>query len=165
MILPDKMKLLLNEEEKEAVIKAIQQGDSYVVLRGQMVSLQIIPTVLTFETWYTQENEKLALSGKRLCKKCLSIMAISDKCACWEGGKGEERNAFKETPLPELVESAIKQITEKKSFPVLKNIDKSELLYREAKERLAQSRYEFYNDDGSGTDFYIDEETGEKRYS
>lgn len=152
----DKSKFVLNEKERETVFNAIQNGDAFVALRKEMISLQIIPTIITLERWWSQENERLAVSGKRLCKKCLGVMTIQDKCACWEvQGKGEIKHGIETPKLPGGIDESLKEIANKKSFPKLGNWEKGQVEVEEkAIEKLP-----------SGEGWYTDPETGETFYS
>ena len=156
MIMADKNKFILNEDEKVGVFDAVQNGESFVFLKGEMVSLQIIPTVITIERWWSQENERLAVSGKRLCKKCLGVMMIEDKCPCWEvQGRGEIKHGIETPLLPGTVKEAIQQVADKKSFPKLGNWEKGQV---KAEEEAAKQL-------PSGEGWYTDPETGERMYT
>lgn len=160
LITPNKMKLLLSQQENMAVQRAIVNNDKAVFVQGATISLNIVPEIYPVEIWYAQENERLANNGKRLCKKCLSIMNIDDKCTCWtEMSKGDDKNAFK-SELPESVKGAVKQIAENKSFPKITELDieQEKLLSGEFKHKPKMITGE--DDDGS---WYIDE-SGEKMY-
>ena len=118
LITHDKLKFLLNTAECQLFLGAIKNNDKAFVLQrydNAVIPLHITPTLIPFEIWYAQENERLALTHHRLCKKCMSIMHIEDKCACWESGKGEEKNAFV-AKLPEQVKKTLAKIAETKAF-------------------------------------------------
>ncbi len=151
LITAAKLKYILSEKEKQAVFTAISEKEKQVVIQGEMIPLHITPSVVKFERWYAQELERLALSGKRLCKKCLKIMDIVDKCSCWEEtGTGKKQDAFI-APTEQ-----IKQITDKWSFPALTEEDKIGIEEDEEK-RLAAPQY---TENG-----YIDKESGEEMHS
>lgn len=160
LITSDRLKYILNEEENKKVVQAILRNDKAALIQDSVIPLHITPAITPFEVWYAQENERIALTGHRLCKKCLRTMEIQDKCTCWqEQGKGENKNAFKEPVLPESVHEAIKQMADKKNFPQLSEIEKLEV---ENEEKLLQRPT--CNADDKG-DYYEDSETGEKTYS
>lgn len=156
LITHDKLKFILDDENYEKFLEALAKNDKAFVIKKYktVIPLHITPTVVPFEIWYTQENERLALTHHRLCKKCLSIMAIEDKCTCWrEQGTGEEKNAFVGI-LPESVKERLGKITESKSFPKLDNWDKGQIEVEEAKR----------NKPRLGEGWYEDPETGERIY-
>jgi len=156
-----KKRYALDDIEYQKVLKAIEDDDKAVMVQGSVIPLHITPEVMPFEVWFPQENERLALSGKRLCKKCLCIMDIQDKCSCWkEMGKGEVKSGFQLPVLPENVKQAVKQIAKKKSFPkvVQADIDREELKPGQVKKKRIES-----GSDDNG-DFHIDD-NGEKQYA
>lgn len=92
MITSDRVKFDLTEEERNAVNKALVAGQKFVIIQGCTISLAIAPTILPFETWIENENERLVTSGKRLCKKCYKIMDVETGCVCWnKNERGEEQ--------------------------------------------------------------------------
>ena len=66
LITSDKIKFILNETEKEGVIRAVAKGDKFVLLQDSMIPLTIPPVVIDAERYYAQENERLATMNKRL---------------------------------------------------------------------------------------------------
>ena len=151
----DKSIFVLSEDEKAAVFEAIGNGDTYLAIKGEMVSLQIVPTILRFEKWYAQENQRLALTNRRLCKNCLSRMDATTGCPCWkETNKGEDRNALEGTTLPQNVRELLSGSV--KSFPALTDEDRAMIAAEKPK----------YIDSAEAdeSDFYISE-SGERHFS
>lgn len=145
LITIDKIKYILNEKEKAGVFSAIQSGEKQIVIQGEMVPLHVTPAVILFSRWYAQELERLANSGKRLCKKCLKIMQIDDKCACWEEmGKAVKQDAFIAPP---------EQTSGLFSWPKLTEADKEQIKIEEAARRPI-----FNYTSNNEIDGYIDEE-------
>lgn len=153
IITGSKKKFLISEKESKAVINALNKDAKFVMLQGQIIPLQIIPEILKFETWYIQENERLRLTNKRLCKKCLRTMEmIGPGCDCWNRNSGKGQNIFK----PQLPESIKKQIQGTiKEFPKL---EEGEII----EENKKQADYIEGPDGELG---YKDEESGETMYS
>jgi len=152
----DKRKFIINETEKEAAFKAVMNSEKALFLHGEMIPLQIAPTIMKFERWYTQENERLAMTDRRLCKKCLSIMSIFDSCACWENtGKGEEKNA-----IAGVLSESLNKLAESKKFPALTEEDKEDI---EAEKKALNEAPEYVEIGGQLG--YKDEESGEIMYS
>lgn len=150
LVTHDRLRFILDEGNYASFLKAIKNNDkAYVVGKYKtVIPLHITPTVMPFEIWYAQENEKLAMSGKRLCKKCLSIMEFKDGCICWKMKKGEKKNAFI-GEVPQMAKDAINKIAESKSFPKVSQLD-VDLEEKPDKRRLKTGS------DGGG-DFYLDE--------
>jgi len=163
MTTTDKTKFILSEEEKEAVFKAVLNGkQKQIVVQGQMIPINIAPTIITMERWWSQENERLALTHHRLCKNCLSIMHIQDKCPCWKTmGKGELKSGIEAPLLPQGVADTIQQLADKKAFPQLDRFDRAKLEDEEKQARLANANRAISTQEGA----YIDPETGETFYS
>lgn len=100
----------INETERNAVLNAIEQGKKIVFLKrhNMAISLQLAPNIFPFNVWYTQENENLARSGKRLCKLCFSIMHAGSVCDCWEElSLGAKKNVFDPPELPQEVKKLL----------------------------------------------------------
>ena len=150
-------RLLINKNEYDGLIGALNEDKKFVVMQGHVISLALAPSVSPFANWYATEAERLAVSGKRLCKICLKIMGISDKCGCWEvQGLGKKQDAFVALPdeLKQLAHGAIK------SFPKLTEEDKFRL---ESEEALRQALPE-HIENKNGQLGYVDE-AGEEQYS
>lgn len=152
----DKVKFFISEKEGLGIINALNQGQKMAIIQGEVIPLNIAPTIITIERWFAQENERLALTHHRLCKKCLCVMMISDVCSCWEElGKGEQKSAFGGT-LPEGVRQTIELMAKSKSFPSVTT------------EQIAKEGKQFRLSGISGVDnvgdFYLDD-NGEKIYS
>lgn len=158
----DKLRFILDDDNYSEFLKALQENSkAYVIKKYKaVIPLHITPSVVPFEIWYAQENERLALSNHRLCKDCLCIMNIFDKCKCWkEMGVGEEKNAFV-GKLPESVKLMLEQTVSPNGFPQVTNKE----IYKEtdwAKVSLVKKLITGGDDLG---DFYINED-GEKTYS
>lgn len=93
LITSDKYKFEITEAQKAAIIKAINRGDKLLELQDSVISLAITPTIIEHSRWFAQENERLKVSGKRLCKKCNLIMDVDTGCICWH------KNERGEVPL------------------------------------------------------------------
>lgn len=151
---PEKQRLLISQEEYNGVIMALDTNKKYAVIQGHIIPLSIAPTVSPFANWYATENERLANSGKRLCRKCLKQMDIFDKCPCWEVmGKGEQQNAFIASKLPQLMSGWHK-------WPELTDEDRRQI----DEENSIDPSITRYVEDGE-IDGYIDPYTGETMYS
>ena len=127
LITSDKLKYIINEGEYNALLEAINRNDKAFIIRKYkaLIPLHITPSIAPLEIWYAQENERLALTHHRLCKKCLRIMLIADKCVCWpKTGKSEKGNAFM-NELPPTLKNALAEIASRKVFPKLDEADKS----------------------------------------
>jgi hypothetical protein len=149
---PGKQRLLINEKEYKALLECLNKGEKFVVIQGHLISLAIAPAVSPFANWYATENERLANSGKRLCKKCLRQMDVLDKCTCWEiMSKGEKQNAFK---APDIIKEFSAGYYK---WPELSEDEKQQL---EVKPTVSIPRY-VENRAGMG---YIDKESGEEMY-
>jgi hypothetical protein len=154
LITPEKTKFILQDNERASVFAAIQAGEKQIILQNEMIPLHITPLIITFSRWYAQELERLALMEKRLCKKCLKIMAIQDKCDCWEHqGKGKEQDAF--VAPAEM----IKSIADKMSFPKLTEAERASI-----EPALTEAEPTKYIEEG-GADGYVDPDSGEKHFS
>lgn len=123
MITIQKMRYLLSEKEKNAVFDDIQDGKPCTVVQGEMIPLQAPPTIVSFPRWWAAENERLAVSGKRLCKKCLKVMDAAGSCVCWKQNGGEKQDAFVAVPeeILKIVHAGAK------SFPELTDEDKFQI--------------------------------------
>ena len=111
LITHEKMRFLLNRDEYKIYTNAVKVKAKFVTIQGSFIPLQILPSVFPFGVWYTNENERLANSGKRLCKLCLSIM--EGDCKCWDGKT--KKNAFIPPELPNNVKLLL--VDAIKSFP------------------------------------------------
>lgn len=126
LITHDKLKFICSENEYKAVLNAIRNSEKFVVLQQSVVPLQITPTIVSFERWFAQENERLKLTNNRLCNLCFCIMNIYDKCACWaEQGKGKEQDGFLLENLPKSVIAKLHGTI--KSFPKLTGLEQNML--------------------------------------
>lgn len=158
LITHDKIKFILSEMEYKAIIQVIAAGKKQVMVQGELIPLNIIPSVVKFERWYAQENQRLALTNYRLCKKCLSAMRIDNVCACWdEKGLGEDKNAFIEIDLPQSVKQIISGIAKSKQFPALSSEDIADIEAEKQKRIVTNT-----GEDETGSYFLED---GEKIYS
>lgn len=90
----DGIKFLITDEEKLAVIDRLNKKIKFVVLQGELISLTLPPTILTFGRWYVQESEKLKKKNMVMCKKCLCTRHVSETCACWEMNGSKKQHAF-----------------------------------------------------------------------
>lgn len=154
LITAEKMRYAISEKEKSAVFEAIKNHESHVVLQGEMIPLQIIPTIVSFQRWWASESEKLIVSGKKLCRICLKIYYINDVCKCWDSTLSKKQNAFKAVneELPTVVQKALGAF---KDFPQLTEGDKAQLSESNPQNYLEKR----------GFDGYIDEESGEEIFS
>jgi hypothetical protein len=119
----NKVRHMLDEDQRKAIQEAIYDGDKFVEFNGCTIPLQIIPTIIPFDKWYHAENMKLGQFGKRLCKMCLMPMEKNSGCPCWKGNGGAEQNAFTPKELPQNVLESLKAISESKSFPKVEAIE------------------------------------------
>lgn len=94
LITSEKMKFLISDEEKKAVVQRLLQKEKFVVLQGEVVPLAIAPTISTFDRWFAQENERLKTYSMKLCKKCLCARHVSERCQCWESDGAKLQHAF-----------------------------------------------------------------------
>lgn len=126
LITPEKVRLLISETEYKAYLKALNSKAKFIMIQQSLIPLQVLPTVFPFDTWYANENERLAMTGKRLCKLCLCIMSMYDSCPCWsEKGRNEAKNAFKQPQLPESVKKLLPTV---KRFPQIGEIEEENVL-------------------------------------
>lgn len=104
MLTHDKQRIILNDQEKSAIYSCISSGDKYMIIKGEMFPLHIIPTIRKLEEWYLNEKGRLKMSDKRLCEKCLSVVDIGAFCVrCSERATTPIREYLKIT-LPILKE-------------------------------------------------------------
>ena len=86
LITHDKTKYLITAEQRKEVLIAIDRGRKSTILGGvedgDLISLQIQPTIRKFDRWVASENARLAEFNKRLCRKCYSVIDPSG-CICW----------------------------------------------------------------------------------
>lgn len=155
LITADKFKFEINVEEKAAIIKAINRGDKLLEIQDSVISLAITPTIVKAERWWAQENERLATTEKRLCKKCGSIMDMASGCTCWEMRGAKERNPFL-LELPESIKQIVHNGVRVQSFPT----PTEEEVYEAAGTRYLENKEE---DDGEP--LYTIDESGVKLYS
>lgn len=155
LITADKTKLLISKDQRDAVMTAINNNAKCAIIQDQVISLQIMPSIFTFDTWYTQENSRLSNTDRRLCRKCLNPMDIFTGCKCWEsnGAVKEKTHAFASVLPPELKRQLLP-----KPFPDLTETDKLGFGLSE------QGMMVVTGEDQTG-EYYIDEESGEKMYS
>lgn len=153
LITAEKMRYAINESEKSAIFEAINNHESHVIVQGDMIPLQIIPTIVSFQRWWSNENEKLIVSGKRLCKLCFKIYYINDVCKCWSSTLSKKQNAFNALPdeLPGVVKKALEAF---KDFPQLTAGEKAELEYQEGVKYIGGSNFDGYIDPEAGEEFY-----------
>lgn len=108
MITSSKVKFLLDEKEKTAVYQAVADGKKMVIIQGAMIPTNIAPTVIPYQTWAAQENERLFVYKKRLCRKCGSVMDLRSGCICWAKNDSKKRkDPFKGLELPPEVKNFI----------------------------------------------------------
>lgn len=81
LITGNKVKYFLSALEAQAVAKTIQSNGKMIMIQGDVVSLQIIPSIIEINRWYTQEMERLYLQDKTMCRHCFSI-TDSERCGC-----------------------------------------------------------------------------------
>lgn len=91
MMTADKLRFILSEQERGLVLQEFNKGAKAVFVQDSLISLAIAPTITEYERWFAQENERLFERGKRLCKKCGSIMDVGFGCICW-GKHGEYKS-------------------------------------------------------------------------
>ena len=152
----NKARYLINENEKNALYEAIRQHENHVVLQGEMIPLSAPPAVMKFARWYAKENERLAVSLKRLCKKCLKVIGIQDRCLCWKSEQGKNQDAF--IALPDEIRGIIHGAA--RGFPALTPGEKAQIEYEKS-----QMPNQVRQIETSGVDAYIDAETGEEIFS
>lgn len=124
LITADKTKFIVSKEERDSVLQSVNSGAKAILIQDTLISLAIAPSVIPFDRWWAQQEDDLARSEKRRCKKCLRIFSAEGVCPCWESGGGKERDAFV-APLKEL--QGIKLL----GWPELTNFEKSQVLYEE----------------------------------
>ena len=76
MITSDKFKFFLTLEERDAVNRSIAKGDKFLVVQDSTIPLSICPTMLPIDKWREDENNRLYVSGNKLCKKCNTVRDI-----------------------------------------------------------------------------------------
>lgn len=151
MFTSNKQKFLINQSERDAILRSVAGGEKMIVIQGELISLQIVPEIISFKRWVINEENRLANFGKRLCRFCFN--AMKDVCQCWPNqSTGKEQNAFcvpKET---------IAQIAKNFEWP---NLSKSEqaLIAEDGGRNLLPVP------DNDLMDGYIDPESGEEIYS
>jgi len=151
-----KARYLLNEREKQEVYEAIAEHESHVIIQGDMIPLAATPSIMSFSRWWAKENERLAVSGKRLCKKCMKVMEMQDKCICWDSNLAKKQDAF--VALPEEVSRILH--SKVRSFPKLTTQDKLEL---EQQDQLRLTAPDYVEQTGGLG--YRDKESGEIFFS
>ena len=153
LITSDKKKYILSESEKDNIYNAILTDQRCAILQGDMISLQIVPMVMEFNKWLSQENDELARSNKRRCRKCLNIIdAITNVCNCMkEKGIGRTQHAIlpanNDQKVQEL-DNYLKSLSSKISFP-------KSTVEQEPKTLISGNE---------NVDFYLDD-NGDKMYS
>lgn len=156
LITAQKQRLIISQKEYDALLDCLNKGQKFVVIQNHLMSLAIAPSVTPFASWYATENERLANSGKRLCRKCLKQMEIMDKCSCWTVmGKGKIQEAF---VLSDEIKKFIADYSKKFSWPKLLEEENMQIEIEEAA-RIPQYV------ERSGHLGYIDEESGEELYT
>lgn len=105
LITSDKFKFEITEAQKAAIIKAINRGDKLLEIQDSVISLAITPTIIEYSKWAEQENERLKLYDKRLCKKCGQIMAVESGCICWHKNERGEAPLLGETAKKFLLDN------------------------------------------------------------
>lgn len=164
LVTSEKQRLLIDENEYKALVKAIDANKKYAIVQGFMIPLAIAPSISPFEAWYETETERLANSEKRLCKKCLKIMNIYDKCLCWEQqGTGREQHALKPI-LPDSVRERLSEISAQKSMPAAQAQITAQEAFAEYSRKPKITTPEVA-DGANGMLGYRDEESGEIFYS
>lgn len=98
IITSEKIRYLVSEKTRDDLFDAIQQGEKYYIVQGDMIPLNITPTVISIERFYQQECERLKSKGQKLCKRCLKVCDISCGCPCKESR--EKDDAFIASALP-----------------------------------------------------------------
>lgn len=153
LVTSEKARFFISQKEANAVLQSLEEKKKYVVIQGSIIPILIPPTVLDFGRWYATENDRLAVSGKRLCKICLKVMVIGDGCICWERNMGLKQQAFK--ALPSELAPILQQITDKFTWHSLPS-------QNDETPAIAEPKYHETNDQVLG---YEDEETGEILFS
>lgn len=153
----NRARYIISEKEKEALFLAIANRETHAILQGDMIPLSAPPSVVLFERWYAKEVERLAVSQKRLCKKCLKVIGISDRCPCWDSENGKSQNAF--IALPQEITVALRSAI--RSFPSLAKADEARIEF----ENSQFNKPKKYIQQGGELVGHIDEETGEEMFS
>lgn len=81
LITSNKIKYFLSALEAQSVAKAIQSNGKMIMIQGDVVSLQIIPSLINVNRWYEQEAERLYQQNKTMCRNCFAI-TDSERCGC-----------------------------------------------------------------------------------
>jgi hypothetical protein len=145
-------KFIITEEQKNGVMQALSSGLKVIEINGEIVPLAPVPSVVRFERWFTQENERLRLTGRRLCKQCFSVMEIETGCTCWGRNGGKDKHAF---VLPQSVMSQLSI----RAFPELSLAEQAKVDF----ESQTIEPVEYIEENNILG--YIDSETGEKLFS
>jgi len=159
LISSDKQKFIISQIEFDLIFGALEDGAKYIRLQKSLLPLNMAPTIIPFARWYAQELERLVLTGKRLCRKCLKIMTITDKCDCWQAtGKGKSQDAF--LAPKEQMSGIVSDFAKKMSFPELTEADRAAIALENANTEEPTEYIE-----RGGSDGYIDPESGEEHFS
>ena len=109
-------KLMITKKERDGIIEAMNDNQKAITVKDCLIPLAIPPEILPFETWYIQENDRLANFKKRLCKKCLSVMPVDCGCTCWKRNKEEDAN-------PLAIPESIRKQLQVRSMPEVSELD------------------------------------------
>lgn len=134
MILKNKERIILTPGQKNSIFDAVEKGKAYAIIGDEMISLQIIPTIFKLERWYSQENQRLANSNKRLCRFCFSSMDVMAGCVCWPKNGGVKQDAIEGVKLPswilekfgnfpELNGPSLNELEEKEDFLMIEDYE------------------------------------------
>lgn len=115
LVTSEKVKYFITDEEKLAIWNALEDNLKYITVQRDIVPLHITPSVIEFSRWFKQENQYLASKNKRLCRKCLDVIALGDQCGCRDRSQ-EEKIALPEN-IKKQLHSGIKE------FPKLSKSD------------------------------------------
>lgn len=149
MFTSNKQRFLINQAERDAIIQSVSAGEKMIVIQGELISLQIIPEIVSFERWVVNEENRLANFGKRLCRLCFN--AMKDVCQCWPNqSTGKEQNAFF------LPKESIKEIAESFQWPNISKTGQALIAEDGGRQSIPNNQL---------IDGYIDPESGEEIYS
>jgi hypothetical protein len=117
LITSEKIKYFISEQEKNHIFGLIDQKDKFAMIQGDIVPLHITPSVIKFERWFENESKFLALKSKKMCKRCLKLIDLDERCDCGPKHLQLAEKAEHEPISADVLKKSREQVAKKFSWP------------------------------------------------
>lgn len=121
LITSEKVKYFISDNEKNHVYGLIKAKEKYAVIQGDLIPLNITPSIISFDRWFENESKYLAMKSKKMCKRCLKLLDVDERCDCKPKQLQLEERGQQPPVSADVLKKSRDEIAKKFSWPEQNN--------------------------------------------